>query len=126
MPFNYIDNDFEFINLLLNFFNDFPIFSGFVPNAQQLSLLNNNTILLDSDIDPDINFYNSLSMSCNYYLPDELVDCIDSHLMSKSLIHINARSMVNKLEYVELLKYIKNNFDILAVSETWKNDLIPI
>ena len=57
LSFNYIDDDFEFINLLLNFFNDFPIISGFVPNAQQLSLLNNNTILLDDDIDLDINSY---------------------------------------------------------------------
>ena len=41
-----------------------------------------------------------------------------------SLIHINVRNMVNKLEYVELLlKTIKNNFYILAVSETWENDL---
>ena len=32
--------------------------------------------------------------------------------------------MGNKLEYIEiLLKTIKNNFDILAVSETWENDL---
>ena len=30
VPFNYIDDDFECINLLLNFYNDFPIFSGFV------------------------------------------------------------------------------------------------
>ena len=49
LPFNYIDDEFEFINLLLNFFNDFPIFSGFVPNAQQLSLLNNNTLFFDND-----------------------------------------------------------------------------
>ena len=119
LPFNYVDDDFEFINLLLNFFNDFPIFSGFVPNAQQLSLLNNNTILLDDDIDPDVNSYNSLSMSCKYYLPNELGECIEkSHMTSNlSLIHINARSMGKKLEYIEiLLKTIKNNFDILAVS----------
>ena len=32
--------------------------------------------------------------------------------------------MSNKLEYIEiLLKIIKNNFGILAVSETWENDL---
>ena len=79
MPFNYIDDDFEFINLLLNFFNDYLIFSGFVLNApQQLSLLNNNTILLDNDFDPNVNSYNSLSMSCKYYLPDELGECIEN------------------------------------------------
>ena len=32
--------------------------------------------------------------------------------------------MGNKLDYIEiLLKTIKNNFDILPVSETWENDL---
>ena len=125
LPFNYIEESFELINFLLNFFHDFPIFSCFVPNAQQLSLLNNNTILLDDDIDPGVNSYNSLSMSCNYYLLDDLVECIEkSHLASNlSHIHINARSMVNKLDYIELLKTIKTNFDILAVSETWEYDL---
>ena len=103
--FNYIDEDFECINFLLNFFNDFSIYSGFVPNPQQLSLLNNNTILLDDNIDPDVNSYNSLSMSCKYYLRDELGGCIEkSHMTSNlSLIHINARCMGNKLEYIEIL-----------------------
>ena len=41
-----------------------------------------------------------------------------------SFIHFNARNMVNKLVYIELLlKSITNDFDILAVSETWENDL---
>ena len=39
-------------------------------------------------------------------------------------IHINARSVVNKLVYIErLLKSITNDFYILAVYETWGNDL---
>ena len=38
LPFNYIDDDFEFINLFQNFFIDFPIFSGFVPNAQHFQM----------------------------------------------------------------------------------------
>ena len=102
VPFNYIDDDFKFINLLLNFFNDFPIFSGFVRNAQQLSLLNNNAILLDDDIYPDVNSYISLNMSCRYYVPDELGECVEkSHMTSNvSLIHINAGIMGNKLEYI--------------------------
>ena len=55
-----------------------------------------------------------------------LGECVEkSHMTSNlSLIHINARSMGNKLEYIEiLLKTMKNNFDILAVSETLENDL---
>ena len=82
--------------------------------------------MLHDDIDPDVNSYNSLSTSCKYYLPDELGECVEKSHMTSNLpfIHINARSMCNKLEYIEiLLKTIKNNFDILSVSETWENDL---
>ena len=40
-----------------------------------------------------------------------------------SLLHVNARSLANKLEYIELLlKLISNDFDILPVSETWETE----
>ena len=126
LPFNYLSDDFEFVNLLLHFFNGFPIFSGFVPNAQQLSLLNNNVILLDDEIDPDVNSCRTLITPCNYYLPNEIADRTEESQFASnlSLIHINARSMVNKLVYIELLlTTIKNDFDILAISETWENNL---
>ena len=90
---------------------------------------NNKTILLNDDIDPDVNVVNQLSSSspCNYYLPSEIADWIKSMHISNELyffVHINARSMVIKLVYIELLlKPITNDFDILAVSETWKNYL---
>ena len=116
LPFNYLSDDFEFVNFLLHFFNGFPIFSGFVPNAQQLSLLNNNVILLDDEIDPDVNSCRTLITPCNYYLPNEIADRTEESQFASnlSLIHINARSMVNKLV---------NDFDILAVSVTWENNL---
>ena len=126
LPFNYLSHDFEFVNLLLNFFNGFLIFSGFVPNAQQLSLLNNNVILLDDEIDPDVNSCRTSITPCNYYVPNEIVDRTEESQFASnlSLIHINAGSMVNNLVYIELLpKTIKNDFDILAFSETWENDL---
>ena len=56
----------------------------------------------------------------------EITDCIESMLISNELsfIHINARSVVNKLVYIELLlKSITNDFYILAVYETCGNDL---
>ena len=60
-------------------------------------------------------------MSYNYYLTDELVECIEKLYLVSNLspIHVNAKSMVNTLEYIELLK-TKNNFD---ASETCENDL---
>ena len=81
------------------FFNNFRIFNGVVPDYRQLSSLNNKTILLNEDIDPDLNVFNQLSSSCNYYLRSEITDCIESMCISNELsfIHISARSMVNKL-----------------------------
>ena len=83
-------------------------------------------ILLDDEIDPDVNSCRMLITPCNYYLPNEIADRTEESQFAGnlSLIHINARSMVNKLVYIELLlKTIKNDFDILAVSETWENNL---
>ena len=100
LPFNYVEDD---TNLQIQF-----------------SILNNKTILLNDDNDSDINKYNLLSTPCNYYLTFELTVRNESARMSSDwrFIHINARNMVNKLEYIEfLLKSITNNFYILAVSE---------
>ena len=88
-----------------------------------MSLLNNNVILLDDEIDPDVTSCRTLITPCNYYLPNEIANRTEESQFASnlSLIHINARSMVNKLVYIELLlKTITNDVDILAVSETGK------
>ena len=51
--FSYIDDQPEFLNVLLNLFINFPIFNTFWPNNQQLSILNNNSILKNDDIDTE-------------------------------------------------------------------------
>ena len=71
LPFYYIDDCHEFVNVLF-FFKNFPLFSRFTPDGHQLSIRNNISTAVDDDIDPDINAYNILSKPSNYYLPVEL------------------------------------------------------
>ena len=58
LPFNYIVDQREYLNVILIFFLNFPIFCNFVSNKQQLHILNNKTVLKNDDIDPDKNIYN--------------------------------------------------------------------
>ena len=103
------------------FFINFPIFKSFWPNNQQLSILNNNSILNNDDIDPDKNVYNLLHEDCRYYLSCELQDAIGRLDVSNklSILYINAHSMLGKLGQIcVLLKAILDCFDILAMSKT--------
>jgi hypothetical protein len=51
-PFNYIDETAEFLIILQIFFHDFPIFSRFMPNLHQFSILNNKKIINKDEIEP--------------------------------------------------------------------------
>ena len=71
-PFNYIEDCFEFNNVLHNVFNDFPLFRHFVPNTQQSSILCNQSLLYNDEADPDSNFFGQLHTFCNYSLPSDV------------------------------------------------------
>ena len=106
-----------------HFFDDFPIFSRFISIDQQLSLLLNFTLLTNDDIDPDSNALELFNVSCNYYLPSEIKNIIDKlELQNKFLVvHINARSLENKLNQVSLLTTSLNvDIDVIAVTESWE------
>ena len=70
---------------------NFPIFNNLWPNNQQLSILNNNSILKNDDIDPDKNVYNLLHEDCRYYLPCELQDAIGRLDVSNKLSAIYSK-----------------------------------
>jgi hypothetical protein len=125
-PFNYVDETAEFLNILHIFVNDFPIFSRFMPNLHQFSILNNKKIINKDEIDPDTNVFNSLDVANKYYLPDEIAAAIKSMPVDDkfSILHINAHSLLHKLDKLELL--IQSSYldlDIVAVSETWESKL---
>jgi hypothetical protein len=123
LPFNLIEDTHELVNVLRNFFDDFPIFSRFTPNDQQLSLLCNTALLTRDDIDPDSNASQLFNASSSYYLPSEIKGVIDRlELQNKFLVvHINARSLENKLSQVSLLTTSLNiDIDVIAITESWE------
>jgi hypothetical protein len=122
-PFNFIEDNHEFINVLRNFFDDFPIFSRFTPNDEQLCLLNNTALLPNDDIDPDNNAFQLFNASSNYYLSSEVKSAVNKLEMQNkfSVVHINARSLENKLNQVSLLTTSLNvDIDVIAITESWE------
>ena len=44
LPFNYIVDQHEYMNVILNLFLNVSIFCNFVPNKQHLRIINNETV----------------------------------------------------------------------------------
>jgi len=124
-PFNYLDDDVEFANLLLNFFNDFPLFNAFNIDGPKLSILNNVDLTDDRDLNADLNYFNNFDVDSKYYLRAELHSLLDVKTSYPfSILHINARSLHRKLDNLDvLLKTINISFDVIAISETWETKL---
>lgn len=122
LPFNYIIDECEYSNVISNFFCDVPISNLFSLNAQQLSILNNNGLINNEDIQA----YKLLDVSNKYYAPDEIKPALISKFQMEnniSILHINAQSLAPKLRKLNmLLAQIGHDFDIIAVSETWESD----
>ena len=74
--FNYIEDCFEFNNVLHNFFNDFLYFGHYVPNTLQSLILCNQSLLTNDDADPDSIFFTNFILSV-------IIIC---HLMYKMLL----------------------------------------
>ena len=80
-----------------------------------------------SDIDPDIQFYNThcntVLNSCDYYIEDSLNSKIDNLSIKEnvfSLVHANIRSAPRNLtKFESYLSGIDHTFSIIALSETW-------
>ena len=121
-PFNHIECDNDFINVLLHFFNDFPLFKSSF-SKHQLEIIN-MPIINNDDIDPDINIYDQFVASSNYYLPNDVSNCMTNTTSGNvSVLHLNARSLIPKLDQLGLLLNNLNiDLDIIAVSETWESD----
>ena len=77
----------------------------------------------NSDLDPDLNNQNyaSLANYCNYESAEDLNGVIGGNkLISFSLFHLNARSLVkNQDALAHLLANINHKFSVLAITETW-------
>ena len=89
-------------------------------------MLNNIKVTKDDDIDPDSNMYNVIDNDCKYFLPCEIKVAIDKLNICNefSVLHINARSLLSKLDNLQVLLEVVNvKFDVIAVSETRETGL---
>ena len=78
------------------------------------------------DIDPDVNFYDSLE-KCQSYTPNEF-NLKFQNVCGLNILHVNARSLNKNFESLSVfLSTIKTSFSIIAISETWisQTPLIP-
>ena len=99
------------------------MFTRLTPNDQQFSLLN---VTKDDDIVPDSNVYNVIDNDSKYYLPWEVKVVIDKLNICNelSVLHINVRSLLSKLDNLQVLLEVVNvKFDVIIVSATWETDL---
>ena len=127
LPFNHIPDHTDFLNVILNFFGDFPIFNKHNLNSAHLNILNNCDLLDDKDFSPDYNLYSTYDIDSKYYLPEEIGSLPQFQQMPAkhlTILHLNARSLLNKIEHIVTLTHIINvDIDVIAISETWENKL---
>lgn len=83
----------------------------------------NRPLLNNKDLDPDCNYFvDNNKRSCEYYAPSQLTFKFQEANRSFSIMHLNCRSIGNKLNEIQLLL---NDLptDILTVTETWLTEL---
>ena len=90
------------------------------------SPFDSQNILSDENSDPDINFFTEKSDVVNspYYNVDKF-NCSSQNLpkSSFSVLHIDIGSMNKNFEKLrEYLSHVKENFSIIAFTETWCSD----
>ena len=127
LPFNHIVDDTDFIAALfelssttaecLRYLSD-KIFHPFE--------INENDHQVFGDIDPDVNFINSISLyhnSCNYHLETSFNDLLDNHNIRFSLCHLNIRSIrQNVTKFETFLEMLNLEFTIIGLTETRLHD----
>ena len=81
----------------------YDTFSHFREATNQLKLRTDISISNNTDIDPDLNTFNLVDNISKYYMPDEFQTVIKklSFKNKCSVLHINARSLINKIANLE-------------------------
>jgi exonuclease III len=109
-----IDFSFEKLNSI--------VFNPFELNDDQ-------NILPLVDIDPDLNFFNTVdnnSISCNYFFPEAFnKECQKRKICNThfSALHQNIRSLPKHFQEIDIfIKSLSVDFSIIGFSETWLND----
>ena len=77
---------------------------------------NDNTVL-NSNIDPDLNF-ETPDISCDYYDQDKFLKDFNKNTSTK-LLHLNARSLQkNTSNIIDLINLLGNKFSVTGISES--------
>ena len=89
-----------------------------------MSIINRLHVVND-DIDPDKNFCRMNYRNVDYYMPDKFNEFINCKNIGDnfSLLHLNARSLENKLDDLHaFLNSLTMKFTVVVVTETWANE----
>ena len=84
--------------------------------------MDDNTPVVDPNLDPDINL-DLPDIACEYYDQDQFLNNFSQANYFKCL-HINARSLISNISDIQqYLNILGDNFSIIGVSETWLKDI---
>ena len=123
LPFNHIVDETEFLEAIIGTYYNCSnssdlLFQPFPVVDEDDRFLANN-----DDLDPDYNYFNSLSLpTCKYVTPSKIFDVDISNFKNQefSLLHVNCRGL--HANFTKLSYFIDEfGFEIpaIAVSETW-------
>ncbi|XP_065642572.1 uncharacterized protein LOC136074196 [Hydra vulgaris] len=79
-----------------------------------------NTLLLNNDNDPDVNFFEDVIINSNYFDIEEVSNLMNASQMLFSTLTLNIRSMNKNFEsFKSMLKNINSEFTVICLIETW-------
>ena len=127
LPFSHLDDNefalalYEFHNGPVHYDHDRLVDLAFNPLISTID----QHLTCSDDLDPDLHF--NTNSRCDYFNEDKLNNILSKDGQSDSnfsLLHLNVRSLRNKVDYLTLLlANLKINFTIIGISETWlQND----
>ena len=77
-----------------------------------------------TNIDPANNFFDNVSMECDYYTEDQFLQTFNIH-QGILIVHFNCRSLFCSFEEIRAyLNVLKFAFDVITISKTWINTKI--
>jgi hypothetical protein len=121
-PFNNIEDDLEFKNIIFNLTKGNSLHSDVLKNNQQL-LISNKFNVGNLEIDPDKYFYHGPhKLNDSYFVEDDFNKIINVKSLASnfSLLHINTRSLNKKIaKLTTYLNILNHKFSVIAITETW-------
>ena len=80
--------------------------------------MEDNNIMIGNDIDPDLNYFNSL-LNCYYYDVNQTRSIFDENKHDLSIVGYNSRSFSDNFDSFFCIFDNSNQPDIMVICETW-------